>query len=215
MRRRLTQKELEEKRAKNQCFYCDQKYTPGHKCIGQVYLLEVIADADELDNDEEILICASENREKFEQLYEEVPHISLHALNGVQSYQTMRVVGFMRKFIIHILIDTGSTHNFVNESVAKKIGCHLQTTGPLQVTVAGERNLISNTMCSAFKWTLQGEVFTASVMLLPLGGCDMVLGIRWLSTLGDINCNFKELRMRFNYNGKYMTLRGATKPTVQ
>nr|GEW62401.1 hypothetical protein [Tanacetum cinerariifolium] len=43
----------------------------------------------------------------------------------------------------------------------------------------------------------------------------MVLGIQWLSTLGDIKCNFKELRMRFNYNGKYMTLSGATKPTVQ
>ncbi|GJY39911.1 retrotransposon-related protein [Tanacetum coccineum] len=181
MRRRLTQKELEEKRAKNQCFYCDQKYTPGHKCNGQVYLLE----------------------------------ISLHALNGVQSYQTIRVVGFVGKFKIHILIDTGSTHNFVNESVAKRIGCKLQTTGPLQVTVAGERNLVSNTMCSAFKWTLQGEVFTISVMLLPLGGCDMVLGIQWLSTLGDIKCNFKEPRMGLNYNGKYMTLRGATKPTAQ
>ncbi|GJT35795.1 hypothetical protein Tco_0926214 [Tanacetum coccineum] len=43
-RRRLTQKELEENRAKNQCFYCDQKYTPGHKCTGQVYLLEVVAE---------------------------------------------------------------------------------------------------------------------------------------------------------------------------
>ncbi|GKE95612.1 hypothetical protein Tco_1580467 [Tanacetum coccineum] len=113
--RRLTQKELEETRAKNQCFYCDQKYTPGHTCIGQLYLLEVIEDNDELDSKEEFLIGARENRGKYEQVLEELPHISLHALNGVHNYQTMRVVGFVGKFIIHIVIDTGSTHNFVND----------------------------------------------------------------------------------------------------
>ncbi|GJZ99715.1 reverse transcriptase [Tanacetum coccineum] len=30
--KRLTKKEMEEKRAKQLCFYCDQKYSPGHKC---------------------------------------------------------------------------------------------------------------------------------------------------------------------------------------
>ncbi|GKF83108.1 hypothetical protein Tco_0244764, partial [Tanacetum coccineum] len=30
----------------------------------------------------------------------------------------------------------------------------------------------------------------------------MVLGIQFLSTLGDIKCNFQELRMEFKYNGK-------------
>ncbi|GKA28049.1 putative mitochondrial protein, partial [Tanacetum coccineum] len=40
-------------------------------------------------------------------------------------------------------------------------------------------------------------------------GCDMVVGIQWLSTLRDIKCNFKELKMGFKYNGKYMTLRGT------
>ncbi|GKB59115.1 hypothetical protein Tco_0915301, partial [Tanacetum coccineum] len=43
-RKQLTQKELEEKRAKIQCFYCDQKYIPWHKCSGQVYSLEVLGD---------------------------------------------------------------------------------------------------------------------------------------------------------------------------
>ncbi|GJS99444.1 gypsy/ty3 retroelement polyprotein [Tanacetum coccineum] len=31
-RKQLTQKEYEEKRSKNLCFYCDQKYVSGHKC---------------------------------------------------------------------------------------------------------------------------------------------------------------------------------------
>nr|GEV70796.1 retrotransposon-related protein [Tanacetum cinerariifolium] len=48
-------------------------------------------------------------------------------------------------------------------------------------------------------WKLQRETFQANMMLIPLGGCEMVLGVRWLATLGDIVCNFLKLRMEFNY----------------
>ncbi|GKA70392.1 hypothetical protein Tco_0776456 [Tanacetum coccineum] len=62
---------------------------------------------------------------------------------------------------------------------------------------------------------LQGEIFSTSVMFLPLGGCDMMLGFQWLSTLADIKFNFQDLKMAFAYKGKCMTLRGSTKPVVQ
>ena len=52
-------------------------------------------------------------------------------------------------------------------------------------------------------------------MLLPLGGCDMVLGMQWLSTLGEMRCNFLDLRMSFVYNGRIFNLRGSTKTTVE
>ncbi|GKD96782.1 omega-3 fatty acid desaturase, endoplasmic reticulum-like protein [Tanacetum coccineum] len=44
VRRQLTWKEYEEKRAKNLCFYCDKKFVPGHKCEGQLFSLVVLAD---------------------------------------------------------------------------------------------------------------------------------------------------------------------------
>ncbi|GJX20431.1 hypothetical protein Tco_0223108 [Tanacetum coccineum] len=42
-RKQLTQQDMEEKRAKHLCFYCDQRYSTCHKCSGQMYYLEVIA----------------------------------------------------------------------------------------------------------------------------------------------------------------------------
>nr|GEY22435.1 putative nucleotidyltransferase, ribonuclease H [Tanacetum cinerariifolium] len=48
--KKLTRQELEEKRAKNLCFYCDQKYSPGHKCSGQMYSLEIMAYEEEGNN---------------------------------------------------------------------------------------------------------------------------------------------------------------------
>ncbi|GJZ45547.1 retrotransposon-related protein [Tanacetum coccineum] len=132
-RKQLSQKELEEKRAKGLCFYCDQKYDPGHKCPGQLYSLEVCMD--DIDEVEE-------------------------------TYQTMRVRGYVGKHPLHILIDCGSTHNFLDVSAAKKLPWY---------------------------------EYEADRMLILLGGCDMVLGIQWLATLGDINCNFKNWIMKFNY----------------
>nr|GEW51609.1 reverse transcriptase [Tanacetum cinerariifolium] len=45
----------------------------------------------------------------------------------------------------------------------------------------------------------------------PTRGYEMVLGIQWLATLGDIKCNFSQLRMEFMYKNKRMTLRGLPK----
>ncbi|GJV63482.1 putative mitochondrial protein [Tanacetum coccineum] len=140
-RKKLTQKELKEKRAKGLCFYCDQKYTPGYKCSGQVYCLEVIVYSNTEETREEVQDeCLDESIP-----WEPGPEVTME----------------MRKHELHILIDTSSTHNFLDVTTAKNIG----------------------------------EKFTTSVMLLPLGGCEMVLGMQWLSTLGDINCNFQDLRM--------------------
>ncbi|GKB90318.1 hypothetical protein Tco_0962590 [Tanacetum coccineum] len=66
-------------------------------------------------------------------------------------------------------------------------------TIPLQISIANGQNMMSCYECKNFQWSLQGETFTSDVMLLPFGGCEMVLGIQWLATLGDIQCNFQHL----------------------
>ncbi|GJZ78004.1 hypothetical protein Tco_0642676 [Tanacetum coccineum] len=118
-RKQLTQKEYQEKRANNLCFYFDQKYTPSHKCSGKMYSLKVLAIEDDETQDMECL-----GEENFEEI-EEMPQISLNAIN------------------------------------------------------------------------------------------EMVLGIQWLSTLGDIKCNFEDLRMEFVYKNKTMVLRGTPKSNLE
>ncbi|GJS57681.1 transposon ty3-I gag-pol polyprotein [Tanacetum coccineum] len=99
--------------------------------------------------------------------------------------------------------------------MAKRLGCNIRTTCPLTVTLVGGNHLVSDGECKDFKWHFGNTLFTIDIMLLPLGGCDMVLGIQWLATLGDIKCNFKELRMEFKYNGKGVALRGTQKTNVE
>lgn len=49
--------------------------------------------------------------------------ISLHVLVGVSSPQTMCVIGIINGRPLHILIDSGSSHNFVSLKFAKRMGC--------------------------------------------------------------------------------------------
>ncbi|GKD85199.1 gypsy/ty3 retroelement polyprotein [Tanacetum coccineum] len=207
VRKQMTQKEYQEKRAQNLCFYCDQKYTPCHKCSGQLFSIVLLAN-EEWENEEEYI-------EEENPIPEEVLQVSLNALNGANSFQTLRITGKIRKHEVHILVDCGATRNFLDLNVAKQVGCKTNKTYPLEVAVGGGRKLISNVVCKNFEWQLQGETFYNDILILPLGGCEMVLGIQWLATLGDIKCNFSRLRMEFMYKDKKMTLRGTLKVAIQ
>lgn len=54
--------------------------------------------------------------------------------------------------------------------------------------------------CVAIIFSLQGQEFQANLHLLTLGGCDMVLGVDWLSTLGPILWDFIKLTMKFKHH---------------
>ena len=50
------------------------------------------------------------------------PRISLNALAGVNTFQTIRIKGHVGKQNVHILVDSGNTHNFVDIQCAKSLG---------------------------------------------------------------------------------------------
>lgn len=43
---------------------------------------------------------------------------------------------------------------------------------------------------------------------INMGGCDIMLGVEWLETLGPITMDFKELYMRFVQDSHNHTLKG-------
>ncbi|KAF3641486.1 hypothetical protein FXO38_21615 [Capsicum annuum] len=53
------------------------------------------------------------------------------------------------------------------------------------------------------------------MLVLPIRGCNMVLGIQWLATLGDVMWNFRKLRMEFTIMGHKVSLRGIKPPAAK
>lgn len=112
---------------------------------------------------------------------------------------------------ISILMDGGSTHNFMDPNTAQGLGCKPKNIPPMTVTVANGSQLMCKSQCKEFTWVMNKVNYKGSVYILPLGGCDMVLGVQWLEQLGPVTFDYKDLTMDFVYQGKAMQLQGKQK----
>ena len=113
---RLTPQQIAEKREKGLCFNCDSKYSRGHKCNEKK--LFYIEGPSEEEEDEPI---SKEDKELGEESHDSQPIISCHVLLGFNVPQTLKVVGFLKKKKVTMLIDLGSTHNSINKKLANLI----------------------------------------------------------------------------------------------
>ena len=53
-----------------------------------------------------------------------------------------------------ILIDTGSTHNFLNCNMAIKLGCIMESVSELRIMAANGELLKCNELCRGFTWVM-------------------------------------------------------------
>nr|GLL31246.1 uncharacterized protein LOC109178468 [Ipomoea trifida] len=90
--RRLSRSEYQHRRARGLCFHCDERWTPTHQCK-HLFLL-VLDDTMEIDPD------AAQDEHHG-------PEISLHAITGTNSAQTIHVHMEITKCPVKVL-QTGS-----------------------------------------------------------------------------------------------------------
>ncbi|RVW76696.1 Transposon Tf2-8 polyprotein [Vitis vinifera] len=184
------------------CFNCNERFTPGHKCQGPRLLL--IEGHDEVqDKEEEVEI--SDNRE-------DELEVSIHALTGWASPRTMRVAATIKSQPIMVLIDSGSTHNFLSDKVARTLRLPVVPTKSFTVHVANGERLLCQGRFEKVPIDLQGIPFSLTCYSLPLAGLDMVLGIQWLEMLGSVVCNWQYLTMDFNWENQARRLQGIQGP---
>lgn len=122
--RKLTLEKVQRKNDKGECWFCPRK---GHKCGHKQLLL--------LDVNEEGDLC----EDLDEEVSAEIQGMALSAFYGVQctrSLQTMKVLGTVNNHTMHILLDFGSTHNFIDSRLLKTLGYSLQATKPFEVMIA-------------------------------------------------------------------------------
>lgn len=81
-------------------------------------------------------------------------------------------------------------------------------SGQLRVIVANGEELQSPGCCKSVLTTIQGITFCPNFYVLPLVGCDVVLGIHWLRGLGPITWDFTSLSMKFQWAEKWVQLQG-------
>lgn len=154
--KRLSWEELQKRREKGLCFNCDERFTPGHKCSTRQAFLVEPASSDE-DNELE----ATTEADKAE--------IYVHAMIGVKGPRTIWLGSWIRNRRVIVLIDNGSSHNFINQELSKKINLKVETVEPFHVKVANGEKIVCTQQYRAVPIRIQGITITADLFSLPLG----------------------------------------------
>uniref|UniRef100_A0A2N9EN79 Ty3 transposon capsid-like protein domain-containing protein n=1 Tax=Fagus sylvatica TaxID=28930 RepID=A0A2N9EN79_FAGSY len=199
---RLTPMQMSERRKKGLYYNCDERWSSDHRCKDRkLYLIEEV-------EDEEAELVEIREEEVEAELEEAKAEITLCALLGSTSPSTMRVIAIVNGQTTVVLLDTGSTHNFMDGTLAKTLKLPIDGESNFGVRVANGQVIRTLGECKEVKFKMQGLHLKLTFNLLELGGYGIVLGTQWLSTLGMINWDFKNLMMGFMHEGNKVWLQG-------
>ena len=107
-----------------------------------------------------------------------------------------------------MIIDLGSTHNFIDKILAESLKCLVYPVTNFQVLVANGESIDCAGKCHNIKLSMGEYNLESPMYAFPIGGVDVVMGIQWLRTLGTVSTNYKQLFMRFELEGIQYQLKG-------
>ena len=105
-----------------------------------------------------------------------------------------------------MLIDSGSTHNFLKPPLAERLGLSVQAITPFRVYIGNGDFLTCRFLCPKVPINMQGHEFLLDFFLLPIEGPDVVFGIQWLQSLGRISMDYSEMTMEFKWERQSVIL---------
>jgi hypothetical protein len=138
----------------------------------------------------------------------DTPEVSLHAITGKDPTETMKTNGRIGLSTFVVLIDSGSTHNFMSLSLARGLKLQPAEEGGVDVTIASGEKIPSPGKCIQILVKLQGMTFTIDFYILPIEDYEVVLGTQWLRILGPIRWDFETLEMQFEWDKVPIILHG-------
>ena len=203
--KKISPAEIQLRREKNLCYFCDEKFSPAHKCPNRQVMLLQLEDDEELQPDR--------NQATIEEGEEggnvtETHHLSLNAMKGSNGVGTIRFTGQVGSIRVKILVDGGSSDNFIQPRVAQVLKLPIEPAPNLRVLVGNGQTLQAEGMIQQLPLHIQGQEVKVPVYLLQISGADVILGSTWLATLGPHVADYAALTLKFFQNGHFITLQG-------
>lgn len=141
--KRLSHAEIQSRRERGLCYYCEEKYTAGHKCKVPPQLL-LLTDGSDIEPTLPEQFASDDFLARDLQCLEIQEHsaLSFNALAGGNSASTLRFTGHINGHEVQVLLDGGSTHNFIQTRVAKFLQLPINTTSSFPVVVGSGQRLL-------------------------------------------------------------------------
>ncbi|VFQ72100.1 unnamed protein product [Cuscuta campestris] len=175
---RVTNAEKIERSKKGLCWYCDEKWDASHNCRRRFLVLMGPED----DDDASAITSPPPDEDDTPLLSGDIS--SILSLAGSPSPRSIKVAGSVHNNVVQVLLDSGSTHNFIHPSVAERLALVLHPVTPFRVYVGNGDSLRCSYSCPQTPLLLQGNLFRIDLYLLEIHGSDIVFGVQWLQMLG-------------------------------
>ncbi|VFQ94589.1 unnamed protein product [Cuscuta campestris] len=203
---RLSHAERTERSKKGLCWYCDEKWTSTHNRKRRFLVLMGPDD----DEDEPDTAGNLESLSDNPVISADVS--SILALAGSPSPRSLRMAGMIKDGVVQVLLDGGSTNNFIHPAVAERLALPLQPVTSFRVYVGNGDSLRCTYSCPQTPLSLQGHCFDVDLYLLSIHGPDVVLGVQGLQTLGKVAHDYSQMTMEFSWKGGTVLLQGDQPP---
>jgi hypothetical protein len=209
---KLTRVEMVERQLKGLCYNCDEKYFPGHKCKEQNLCMAISEDVSEDDVEAPLVSVSPEPTDMTPPSYppEVEPVISLNYLTGFSALQTLKLIGYINHSKVIILVDSGSTHNFIHRWISQETNFYICVINNFQIMIVNGGSMKCGGHCENLCLQIGEYHMKYHMFSIDMGSCDIVLGAEWLRTLGPILMDFKELTMKFDEEGQQYKFQGIT-----
>jgi hypothetical protein len=121
-------------------------------------------------------------------LSKEMGQLSLNAIAETEIGESMRIRALVQNKIMFILVDSGSSHSFINQSFVSRVEVHTTPITPLQVKVANGETRISYKQVHKLWWWAQGYNFHTDMRVLDLEAYDAIPRYDCLKTHSPMVC---------------------------
>ena len=147
--RRYDRKILENQRMKEGiCRRCGDKWNPKHRYLLEdkskklsTCKVEENSESEEEEEEEEESEDEEEATANKESRNKETPKISLAAMTGISQPQTLKLKGHIKKVNVTELVDTKSTHNFLDIRVTRKLKLFVHPVPDMKVMIADGKKI--------------------------------------------------------------------------
>ncbi|KFK24528.1 hypothetical protein AALP_AAs46225U000100, partial [Arabis alpina] len=203
--RKLTAEEVAQRKAANQCYRCDEVGHMRHMCPKKEFgVLVVQTDGSyrELEEDK------PGNPGDEGQEEPELAALSLNSIVGISSPRTMKLRGQLQSATVVVMIDSGASHNFVSTKVVSTLGLVIDEASRYGVVTGTGMTVQGFGSPLLLQLEIQEIMVRAEFLPLELGTADVILGMQWLESLGDMTVNWKLQTMKFMLNEELVKLQG-------
>ena len=108
---------------------------------------------------------------------------------------------------ILLLVDSGASHNYIARELVTSSNLPISETREFSMTLGDGNKKGSRGLCKGLRVLVGESHLHVNAFILEITGIEMILGMEWLETLGEVKSDLKNKVMSFQQGNKTIIIK--------